>query len=98
MLPDRPTIPSIENTFSYHAPGGTQVERYQAIRDQAKKLAYSIHFNCPPSREASLAMTHLQTAVMYANAAIAINENVQLLSAVDSSAPAPNERTPFPCF
>ena len=43
-------------------------------RSKAKELAYLIDGLCPTSREQSTAMTHLETAVMWANAAIARNE------------------------
>lgn len=64
----------IENTFTYHKPKDDQPERYTKIREKAKELAYVISEETPMSREQSLAFTHLQTAVMFANAAIAINE------------------------
>ena len=63
----------IERDFSYHAPKGDQQERYQKIRDAAKQLAYIIVETTPPSREQSLAITHLEEAVMFANASIARN-------------------------
>lgn len=63
-----------ENVFTYHAPTGNQQERYQEIRNKAKDMAKVIEVSCPPSREASLALTNLQQAVMWANASIAINE------------------------
>ena len=65
----------IERRFTYHAPKTDQVDRYAILRDNhAKKLAYSIHRLCPDSRERSLALTYLETAVMFANAAIARRE------------------------
>ncbi len=64
----------IENTFTYHAPSGDQPRRYGLIRQVAKEMAETIQMNTPASREQSIALTHLQTAVMFANAAIAINE------------------------
>jgi hypothetical protein len=64
----------IDNVFRYHPPFGNQAERYTVIRATAKALAYIIQENTPASREQSLALTHLQEAVMWANAAIAINE------------------------
>jgi hypothetical protein len=64
----------VENTFTYHAPQGTQQERYQALRAKAKELATLIESSCPASREASLALTNLQQSIMWANASIAINE------------------------
>lgn len=65
---------NIENTFTYHAPFGNQPARYVEIRRVAKDLAQAIQDLTPTSREQSIALTHLQTAVMFANAAIAINE------------------------
>jgi len=44
------------------------------MRDDAKSLAFFIVKNTPPSREQSLALTHLEEAIFYANAAIARNE------------------------
>lgn len=64
----------LEKKFTYHAPKGDQVERYQIIRDRAKELAYLVLENTPPSREQSLFITKLEEAVMWANAAIARNE------------------------
>lgn len=63
----------IENNFKYHAPKEGQPEKYHAIREKAKELAYLINELCPNSREKSVAMTELETSVMWANAAIARN-------------------------
>ncbi|GAC43084.1 DUF7681 family protein [Paenibacillus popilliae] len=65
--------PQIENNFKYHAPKEGQPEKYTAIRDKAKELAYLIDELAPNSREKSLTMTNLEQAVMWANAAIARN-------------------------
>ena len=62
------------NTYTYHAPKGSQPERYVAIRSKAKELAELIEDCCPDSREKSLAHTNLEQAVMWANASIARNE------------------------
>lgn len=64
----------LDNDYVYHAPKPGQTERYQAIRDKAKELAILIASDTPASREQSTALTHLETAVMFANAAIARNE------------------------
>lgn len=64
----------LENDYKYHAPKEDQVERYQAIRDDAHSLAITICENTPPSREQSVALTLLEQVVMEANAAIARNE------------------------
>lgn len=65
---------SVEHNFSYHPPKGDQIERYARIREEAKQFAFTIEKLCPPSRERSLALTNLEQAVMWANAAIARNE------------------------
>jgi hypothetical protein len=64
----------INNVFTYHKPFGNQPERYMMIRETAKQLAKTIIEYCPDSRERSVALTNLQQCVMWANAAIALNE------------------------
>lgn len=65
--------PMIENNFKYHSSKEGQPEKYSAIREKAKELAYLIDAECPNSRERSIAMTNLETTVMWANASIARN-------------------------
>jgi len=65
---------TIDNNFKYHQPLGDQIEKYARIRHEAKQLAYLINIECPESREKALAMTKLEEMVMWANAAIARNE------------------------
>jgi|SRR6185437_185577 len=62
------------HNFTYHAPQGTQVVRYGQLRDAGKALALLFLELAPESRERSLALTALEEAVMWANAAIARNE------------------------
>lgn len=69
------TLAEIEQRFTYHKPIGNQPQRYEALRNKAKELAIMINALVPESREKSLAFTHLEEAVMQANAAIARNEN-----------------------
>ena len=64
----------LENNFKYHTPKEDQGVRYECIRAEAKKLAETLVALCPPSRELSVALTELETAVMWANASIARNE------------------------
>ena len=64
----------LANRFTYHPPKDGQADRYQKIRDEAAHLAWFLDSQCPDSREKSLAMTHLEEAVMWANAAIARHE------------------------
>jgi hypothetical protein len=67
-------VADLNNRFTYHPPKDGQAERYQFIRATARAFATTINENAPDSREKSLAMTHLEDAVMWANAAIARNE------------------------
>ncbi len=60
--------------FTYHAPKGSQSDLFGIIRDIAQSLAVEIDELCPASREKSLAITKLEEAVMWANAAIARRE------------------------
>ena len=64
----------VDNVFKYHAPKGDQAERYERIRAKAKELAELFIESAPESRERALALTNIQQAVMWENAAIAINE------------------------
>lgn len=61
----------LKNRFTHHPPSAAQIEKYQRIRDEAHGLAEIIVDESPPSREQSLALTNLEQAVMWANAAIA---------------------------
>jgi hypothetical protein len=65
----------IDNVFTYHAPTAEQIKRYELIRREARYFARRLNGAIPnESREKSLAFTSLQQAVMWANAAIALNE------------------------
>ena len=61
----------IENNFTYHAPTKDQIPKYEAIRELGKQFAITIDNLCPVCREASIALTELESCVMWANAAIA---------------------------
>lgn len=63
----------IENNFRYHTPKDGQPEKYEALRNKAKELAYLYDELAPNSREKSVAMTKLEESVMWANASIARN-------------------------
>lgn len=69
-----PTADQIDRAFRYHPVKGDQQIRYQSIREKARELAVLMHVSCPQSRERATAITNLETAVMWANAAIARNE------------------------
>lgn len=68
------TLDELATRFTYHSPKPTQPERYNTLRGMAKVLAEEIVSSTPESREQSLAITKLEEAVMWANAAIARRE------------------------
>ncbi len=72
--PSEKVLQQISNAFVYHEPKADQPERYVSIREKAHELAQLIAFETPPGREQSLALTNLEQATMWANAAIARNE------------------------
>lgn len=61
----------LNKRFTYHAPKEGQPAKYETIRSGAKEIAQIMVDLCPPSRELSLALTALEEAVMWGNAAIA---------------------------
>lgn len=65
----------LARNFSYHAPNEKQIERYGVIRSCAFNFSILLSELCPTSRELSLSLTKLDEVVMFANAAIARNEN-----------------------
>ena len=67
---------TVENNFTYHPPKPDQIEKYTAIRDTGKNVVELINDVCPESREKSLAITKIEEAIMWANAAVARNTSV----------------------
>ena len=66
----------LANRFTYHPPKDHEpAEKYVLIRQHTHGLATLINNHAPDSREKSLAVTHLEEAVMWANAAIARNSD-----------------------
>ena len=67
----------IENRFSYHAPKDqSTVQAHEAVRAALKTTAHFVAGQIPAGREASLALTKLEEAMFWANAAIARNGGV----------------------
>jgi hypothetical protein len=64
-------LTDLENRFTYHSPSAQQAEVYQAIRSTGREYAQMLAHLLPESRETSLAVTHLEEVVFWANAAIA---------------------------
>lgn len=67
------TIEDIEGIFTYHQPTQVQADMYVEIRETAAAFARLILQFVPGSAEQTLAIRHLQQAVMFANAGIAIH-------------------------
>ena len=64
---------SKDKIFTYHEPFEDTAKRYQEIRTLAKMFSDLVDNLVPKSREASLAQTKIEEAVMWANAGIARN-------------------------
>lgn len=66
--------PELKKRFTYHAPQPIHIQKFEDIRKNALYFANLLKVHCPESRELSLAITKVEEAVMWANAAIARNE------------------------
>lgn len=64
----------LDKRFTYHPPKCDQPYRYSELRCKAKEFAALVVSLTPKSREQALALTHIEVAAMWANAAIARNE------------------------
>ena len=62
-----------DKIFTYHEPIEETAKRYQEIRTLAKMFSDLVDNLVPKSREASLAQTKIEEAVMWAAAGIARN-------------------------
>ena len=61
----------IDNRFVYHAPDAIRVEKHEIVRRDVRTLANRLNDSLPEGREKSLAITHLEEVMFWANAAIA---------------------------
>lgn len=64
----------VNHIYAHHPTHDGQLRRYKCIREGAKLMAKLILDSCPDSRERSLALTNMEQSVMWANAAIARND------------------------
>jgi hypothetical protein len=61
----------LDSRFDHHPPVGDRAARHARIRALAKQFARQVRDSTPEGREQSLAITHLEEVVFWANAAIA---------------------------
>jgi putative hemolysin len=63
----------IDNRFMFHPATEVTAPMHDKVRNDCRLLAHKIDKMLPESREKSLALTKLEEAMMWANAAIARN-------------------------
>lgn len=61
----------IEHRFRYHPPDPERAQEHQHVREACGMLADYLARRLPPGREASMAITAVEHAMFWANAAIA---------------------------
>jgi len=61
----------LEDRFVYHPPNANQQRQYEKVRGMAWAFAKLLSAVVPAGREKALAFTHLEQAMMWANAGIA---------------------------
>ena len=72
-MADRFPHADINNRFNHHPAVGDKIDKHETVRREARMLAHSWQENLPEGREKALAITKLEEAMMWANAAIARN-------------------------
>ncbi len=60
-----------DDRFKYHTPTAEAVELHEATRHWIATMVQWMEENIPSCRERSVAITHLETAMFWANAGIA---------------------------
>lgn len=63
----------IDNNFTSHEATDELERVYASMRSEAKRFATIVNNTCPESREKSLALTKIEEAMFWANAAVARN-------------------------
>ena len=61
----------LDRRFNYHAPDTERVQLHEQAREQLKLVAHFVESRVPDGREKSLALTKLEEAMFWTNAAIA---------------------------
>jgi hypothetical protein len=61
----------IDNRFRFHPASPEKAKKHEFVRDLCKMTAHDLNDRLPEGREKSLAITHLEEVMYWANAAIA---------------------------
>lgn len=61
----------IDNRFEYHPPSPEKIRQHERVRSYLRQMAHEFADSLPAGREKSLALTKLEEAMFWANAAIA---------------------------
>jgi hypothetical protein len=64
---------NLEHVFMYRPPSPEDQKKYQRIREAAKMLAGIIMEECPSCADRTTALREVRSAVMWANASIALD-------------------------
>ena len=60
----------LDSRFGYHKVSGDKMTRHESIRSVLREAAVTVNDLCPDGREKSLAVTHLEEVMFWADAAI----------------------------
>lgn len=64
----------LEKIFSYQPPKAGNLQKFLAVREKAKELAYVLETNCPATLDRTEAINKLRECVMWANASISLDD------------------------
>ena len=64
----------MKKTFAYHKPSAASLDALAKLRVLFSTAADEMERLCPKSRELSVALTHIETAAMWANKAVTHND------------------------
>ena len=62
---------ALDHNFKHHAPDADAITCHESVRAAAREMTVRVLSVAEPSRERSLALTKIEEAMMWANAAIA---------------------------
>lgn len=62
---------ALDRTYGHHAPDADDVTCHEAVRAAARALEVRVRQVAPASRERSIALTKIEEAMFWSNAAIA---------------------------